>query len=166
VPGKEAVPLGHNRLNVTYGQLDNFHKETLTFEVIDFPGVYHALIGQPCFAKFMAIPNYSYLKLKMLGPKRIITIEGSFEQAYYYEQDCITQVAMLVAPCTPDSPGHNTRRAPVEEAAKMVVVLDQSSIGKVVKTSGGNASLAGPSIQALGSLEGASPIKVSSDLSP
>jgi hypothetical protein len=54
----------------------------------------------------------------------------------------------------------------VEEAAKMVVVLDQSSIDKAVKTSGDNASLAGPSIQALSSPEGASPIKVSSDLSP
>jgi hypothetical protein len=41
VLGKEAVPLGHIRLNVTFGQLDNFRKEPLTFEVVDFPGVYH-----------------------------------------------------------------------------------------------------------------------------
>ena len=43
--GKEAVPLGHIWLNVTFSQLDNFHKEPLTFEVIDSPGVYHALLG-------------------------------------------------------------------------------------------------------------------------
>ena len=43
--GKEVVPLRHIRLNVTFGQLDNFHKEPLTFEVINFPGVYHALLG-------------------------------------------------------------------------------------------------------------------------
>jgi hypothetical protein len=30
-------------------------------------------------------PNYTYLKLKMLGPKGVITVEGNFEQAYYYE---------------------------------------------------------------------------------
>jgi hypothetical protein len=41
VPGKEAVPLRHIRLNVTFGQLDNFCKEPLTFEVVDFLNVYH-----------------------------------------------------------------------------------------------------------------------------
>ena len=46
----------------------------------------------------MAIPNYTYLKLNMPGLKGVITVEGSFEQAYYYEQDYVTQVAMLIAP--------------------------------------------------------------------
>jgi hypothetical protein len=27
----------------------------------------------------MAVPHYTYLVLKMLGPKRIITVKGSFE---------------------------------------------------------------------------------------
>ena len=44
--------------------------------VVDFPGSYHTILGRPCYAKFMAIPNYTYLKLKMLGPHRIITIGG------------------------------------------------------------------------------------------
>ena len=44
VLGKEAVPLGRIRLSVTFGQPDNFYKEQLTFEVVDFPGVYHALL--------------------------------------------------------------------------------------------------------------------------
>jgi hypothetical protein len=98
VPRKEVVPLGSIRLNVTFGQSDNFCKELLTFEVIDFPGVYHALLGRPCFANFMVVPNYTYLKLKMLGLKGVITVEGSFEQAYYCEQDCIAQAATLVTP--------------------------------------------------------------------
>jgi hypothetical protein len=38
----------------------------------------------------MVVPNYTYLKLKMPGLNEVITIEGSFEQAYYYNQDCIT----------------------------------------------------------------------------
>jgi hypothetical protein len=41
--GKEAVPLERIRLNVTFGQPDNFHKEPLICEVVDFPGVYHTL---------------------------------------------------------------------------------------------------------------------------
>ena len=37
----------------------------LTFEVVGFRGAYHAILGRSCYAKFMAIPNYTYLKLKM-----------------------------------------------------------------------------------------------------
>jgi hypothetical protein len=48
----------------------------LTFETADFPGAYHAILGQPCYAKFMSIPNYTYLKLKVLGPHEVITIGG------------------------------------------------------------------------------------------
>jgi hypothetical protein len=73
IPGKEVVPLGHIRFNVTFGQPNNFRMEPLTFEVVDFPGVYHALLGRPCFAKFMAIPIYTYLKLNMPGLKGIVT---------------------------------------------------------------------------------------------
>ena len=47
-----------------------------------FQGTYHAIIGRPGYAKFMAIPNYTYLKLKMPGPKGVITISSSFEHAY------------------------------------------------------------------------------------
>ena len=90
----------------------------------DFPVIYHTLLGRPHFAKFMAVPNYTYLKLKMPGPKGVITIEGSFEEAYYYEQDCVTQAAMLVAPCALDGPGHDMGRALVEAAAKAAAVLD------------------------------------------
>jgi hypothetical protein len=57
--------------------------------VVDFPSVYHAFLGRPCFTKFMAIPNYTYLKLNMPNPNGVIIVEGSFEQVYYYEQDCV-----------------------------------------------------------------------------
>ena len=38
--------------------------------------------GAPAYAKFMAVPNYTYLKLKLPGPNRVITVSGSFERAY------------------------------------------------------------------------------------
>ena len=37
----------------------------------------------------MAIPNYTYLKLKMPGPKGIITIGSSFEYAYECDVECV-----------------------------------------------------------------------------
>jgi hypothetical protein len=84
--GKEAVPLGRIWLNVTFSRPNNFWKELLSFEVVDFLSFYHALLGYPCFVKFMAVPNYTYLKLKMPCPNRVITVEGSFKQTYYCEQ--------------------------------------------------------------------------------
>ena len=74
VPGHRAHPLGQIDLPVCFGTPDNFRREILTFDVVGFPGTYHAILGQPCYAKFMAIPNYTYLKLKMPGPKGIITV--------------------------------------------------------------------------------------------
>jgi hypothetical protein len=114
----------------------------------------------------MVVPNYTYLKLKMPGPKGVNTIEGSFEQAYYCEQECVIQAATLVAPCARDGSGHDIEGAPVEEATKVAAVLDLPSIGEAPKSSGGSGGSASPFIQALGPLEGADPIKMKTDLFP
>jgi hypothetical protein len=78
VPGKQAKPLGQIDLPITFETPSNYRRETLTFEVVGFHGTYHALLGCPCYAKFMAVPNYTYLKLKMSGPKGVITVGTSF----------------------------------------------------------------------------------------
>ena len=69
MPRKQAMPLGQIDLPVTFMDQFNYRTETLTFEVVGFPGTFHAIFGRPCYAKFMAIPNYTYLKLKMSGPR-------------------------------------------------------------------------------------------------
>jgi hypothetical protein len=74
VPGIEALPLGQIDLPVTFGDVRNFLKETVTFEVVGFSGMYHAILGRPAYATFMDVPNYTYLKLKIPRPKGIITV--------------------------------------------------------------------------------------------
>jgi hypothetical protein len=37
----------------------------------------------------MAIPNYTYLKLKMPGPNGVITIGPSYEHAYECDVECV-----------------------------------------------------------------------------
>jgi hypothetical protein len=44
-PGKRVQPLGQIDLPVWFGTLDNFCKETLTFEVVGFRGAYHTILG-------------------------------------------------------------------------------------------------------------------------
>ena len=75
--GKQAIPIGQIDRPITFGNPSNYRTETLTFEVVGFPSIYHAILGRPCYVKFMAVPYYTYLKLKMLGPRRVITIGTS-----------------------------------------------------------------------------------------
>jgi hypothetical protein len=75
--------------------LSNFQKETLTFEVVGFRGTYHAVLGRPCYAKFMAVPNYTYLKLKMPGRKGIITVGSSYRHAYECDVECVEYVEAI-----------------------------------------------------------------------
>ena len=72
------MPLGQIDLPITFRNPTNYRMETLTFEAVGFYGTYHAIQGQPCYLKFMVVPNYTYLKLKMLGPCGVITISTSF----------------------------------------------------------------------------------------
>jgi hypothetical protein len=66
VPGNASIPLGSVVLPVTFGESrDNYHTEYIKFEVADFETSYHAILGRPAIAKFMAVPHYTYLVLKM-----------------------------------------------------------------------------------------------------
>jgi hypothetical protein len=79
VPGSANYPLGRMALNVCFGNRQNYRREKLNFEVMDWPSQYHAILGRPAFSRFMAVPHYTYLVLKMPGPNEIITVKGSFE---------------------------------------------------------------------------------------
>src|ERR1043165_7577195 len=78
VLGKAVYPLGKISLEFVFGSATNFRKENLDFEVVEWKSQYHAILGRPAFARFMAVPHYAYLKLKMPGPHGVITIGGSF----------------------------------------------------------------------------------------
>jgi hypothetical protein len=58
VPGNAAIPLGLVVLLVTFGETrENYHTEYIKFEVADFETSYHAILGRPAIAKFMAVPT-------------------------------------------------------------------------------------------------------------
>jgi hypothetical protein len=82
IPGKRVQPLRQLDLPVCFGTPSNFRRETLTFEVVGFRGTYHAVLGRPCYTKFMVVPNYTYLKLKIPGPNGVITTGPTYRYAY------------------------------------------------------------------------------------
>ena len=55
--------------------------------MVDFLGSYHTILGWPCYAKFMEIPNYTYLKLKMPGPNDVITMSSAFSHAFTCDRE-------------------------------------------------------------------------------
>lgn len=73
LPELHAIPLEQVDLPMTFGGRVNFRTKMLNFEVAEFPGAYHTILGRPCYAKF-TIPNYTYLKLKIPGLHGIITV--------------------------------------------------------------------------------------------
>jgi hypothetical protein len=75
VLGKQSVPLRQVTLLVPFGDPGNYHTEMIAFEVVDFSRPYHVILGWLCYVKFMAIPSYAYLKLKIHGPAGVITVE-------------------------------------------------------------------------------------------
>ena len=138
------MPLGQIDLPITFRDPSNYRIETLTFEVVRFHGTYHAILGHPCYVKFMVIPNYTYLKLKMPGPCRVITIGTSFQRAYECEVECCEHTATIVASKelaaireeiieeTPEPKWSADSFEPVE-GAKEVLIDPSGSEGKVVR---------------------------------
>nr|XP_051230074.1 uncharacterized protein LOC127347992 [Lolium perenne] len=88
IPTRPAYPLGKISLDVVFGTPSNFRKEKLKFEVVDWESQYHAILGRPAFAKFMAVPDYAYLKLKMPGNNGTkISVHGSFSRSDNCDRD-------------------------------------------------------------------------------
>jgi hypothetical protein len=114
--------------------------------VVGFHGTYHAILGHPCYAKFMAVPNYTYLKLKMLGPKGVITIGPSYEHSYEWDIECVEHREVVLQSATmaadldglakeiPDHKRHAGNFKPAEDVK--LVPLDSTNLdGRTLRVS-------------------------------
>ena len=86
IPGVEARCRGSLVLEVTFGSPDNFRSEELLFTIAPLRSGYHALLGRMAFARFNAIPHYTYLKLKMPRPRGVITVSRNTERSLHMEE--------------------------------------------------------------------------------
>ena len=80
---------------MVFGSPDNFRSEELIFNIVPFRGGYHALLGRTAFAKFNAVPHYAYLKLKMPGPRGVITVNGNTERSLRTEEHTVSLAAAV-----------------------------------------------------------------------
>jgi hypothetical protein len=94
VPGNAAIPLGSVVLPVTFGETrDNYCTEYIKFKVADFETSYHAILGRLAIAKFMVVPHYTYLVLKMPSPAGVLSLQGDLKISF----DCDTEAVELAA---------------------------------------------------------------------
>jgi hypothetical protein len=94
IPGNAAIPLGSVVLPVTFGETrENYSAEYIKFEVVDFKTSYHAILGRPAIAKFMAVPHYTYLVLKIPSPAGVLSLQGDLKISF----DCDTEALELAA---------------------------------------------------------------------
>jgi hypothetical protein len=102
------------------------------------------MLGRPCYAKFMVVPNYTYLKLKMPGPNGTITVGSTYHHAYEFDVECVEYAealaeseALIADPdClskeAPDAKRHTSNFEPAE-AVKSVPLDPSNDAGKKVR---------------------------------
>jgi hypothetical protein len=68
---------------------NSYCTEYIKFEVADFESSYHSILGRPDLAKFMAVPHYVYLLLKMPCNTSVVTFHGDLKKPYDCDQEAI-----------------------------------------------------------------------------
>jgi hypothetical protein len=96
VPGKAAYLLGRFSLLVTFGTEENFWTEYLSFEVSNFKSSYHAILGRAMLARFIVVPHYTYLVLKIPAPKGVLTVYSDLLISFKCDREAL-EIAMTNA---------------------------------------------------------------------
>ena len=74
---------------VHFGTASNFRVEHINFYVADLNTAYHAILGWPALAMFMAVPHYAYLVLKMPSTIGVLALLGNLSIAYACETESL-----------------------------------------------------------------------------
>jgi hypothetical protein len=98
IPGNATHPIGTVVLPVTFGTRENYRTEFIKFEVATFESSYHAILGRPALAKFMAVPHYVYLLLKMPVLGGVLNLRGDPKKSYDCNQEAIQYASTTRVP--------------------------------------------------------------------
>ena len=92
VPGRASRPLAEITLQVQFNTASNYRIEHINFYIANFDTAYHAILGRPALAKFMAIPHYAYLVLKMPSPVGVLALRANLSIAYACKTESLTLI--------------------------------------------------------------------------
>ena len=125
IPGVEARCTGSITLEVVFGSPDNFRSKELIFDIVPYRSGYHALLGRTAFARFNAVPHYAYLKLKMPGPRGVITVNGNTERSLGTEDHTTALAAEVQSGLLKQH--HNPAAEPLDIIKRVRTTLQQDS---------------------------------------
>jgi hypothetical protein len=113
---------------VTFSTEVNFRMEYLNFMVTYFKSSYHAILGRPMLARFMAIPHYTYLVLMIPAPLGVLTVYGDLIVLFKCDNEAL-EIATMNAYI-------NASAVMVAKAKRVastdLIVLDASPVTKKV----------------------------------
>jgi hypothetical protein len=114
-----VMPHGSISLSATFRMPENYHMESVLFDIVEVNLPFNSILGRPAMYQFMAVAHYGYLVLKMPVPNGIIKIRG----------DCTVGVSALeklqVAAGPGDQdPAPSTSRHYISTSAPRVQPLD------------------------------------------
>ncbi|XP_066381019.1 uncharacterized protein [Miscanthus floridulus] len=79
---KASLSLGQIILPVQFDTTKHFCVDYVNFFIADFNTAHHAILGRPALAKFMAVPHYTYLVLKMPTEHGALSLRANLDVAY------------------------------------------------------------------------------------
>jgi hypothetical protein len=80
---------------VQFGTPDHFRVDYINFIIADFEGMYYAILSRLALPKFMVVPHYVYLLLKMPTEKGVLTLRGNVFIAYTCEKESFATAEAL-----------------------------------------------------------------------
>jgi hypothetical protein len=99
VPGPAIPHKIISYLRVSLGRLAvKTPTEYIKFEVANFESSYHAILGRLALAKFMVVPHYVYLLLKLSGKIGALTFCGDLKKSYDCDQEAIEYASITRMP--------------------------------------------------------------------
>ncbi|XP_066361327.1 uncharacterized protein [Miscanthus floridulus] len=102
-------------LPVQFGTTEHFLTEYVNFFVVDFDTAYHAILGRLALAKFMAVPHYVYLLLKIPTEKGVLTLRANVSTTYDCEREGLSITKALDLSARIQDCITNSNKVPVEE---------------------------------------------------
>ena len=87
----------------------------MNFLVADFDTAYHAILGRPTLAKFMVVPHYVYLVLKIPMEQGVLTLRANVSTTYDCEREGLTIAEAMDLSARMEACIADSKKVPVEE---------------------------------------------------
>jgi hypothetical protein len=82
---------------VQFSNPNHFRTDYVNFVVADFEGTYHTILGRPALTKFMVVPHYSYLVLKMPTEQGVLPLRGNVYTTYNCEEESFKVALKMIS---------------------------------------------------------------------